>query len=711
MGCACASAHDNGLARTPPMGWNTFNCWSGEYDATMVEEVAQALAGSGMRDLGYVYDNIDGGWNNGSQSWLPDSGKFPAGIAPVADYVHSQGCKLGIYVDSAQGQETNVANRFAGWGVDFLKHDDYVTPVTGVTWTRMRDALIATGRPILYSIHTGGNNGSSTVANMWRTGSDIDNNWSAVMNSIGTHATDGSGQPGAWPDPDMLEVGNMNNDIEEMTHFSLWCVTSSPLIAGNDIRAMFLFTQYILQNSEAIAVNQDIAFATNGSYGGSGKRVKVSGALQVWLKTLTNGAKGVVLVNTGTITNTLAVNWSDIGLPSGTAQVRDLWEHTDLGSFTDSYSAPVPGHGCKFLKIVAGSDPIAAPPARWTPKPAASRPITALSRTGWSITSNLGNPGVYIDGDIDTPSMASGGGHTNWLVVDMKAPQTFNCVLLNSPVSGVDIAWKPYRVFASENNLYVYVSDNGTTWQGPVYSGYVGPKNYCAMGFAPQTARYIKVAESCARSDLAQGYDTFPFSGQDGGQVTELHVGNVTNHAPVVQTNTSAVAIKNQPLTLSLSQLTATATDADDDLLTVSAADTASTNGGTVSLTSSNLVYQPSADYTGADEFTCVITDSRGGLATNTVALSVLSRSTLAPTVVYGPVVESGHFTVRFSGAPGVTYTIQSAAPLSPLSWTPRANLTAPAQDQGLGIGVFELTDTLGGGSGQLYRAVFPPAQ
>ena len=704
-----ADALENGLARTPPMGWNSYNCWSAVYDAPMIEQIADALAHSGMRDLGYVYDNIDGAWNNGSQSWFPDPGKFPDGIAPVAQYVHSKGCKLGIYIDNGQGQETNVANRFAGWGVDFLKHDDWVTALSNPTWARMRDALMATGRPILNSIHTGENNGGTNVANMWRVSHDIDSDWATMMSCIGYHATDGSGQPGAWPDPDMLEVGNMNNDTEEMTHFSLWCVTSSPLIAGNDVRAMFLFTQYILQNSEAIAVNQDTAFATNPAYGGSGKRVKVSGVLQVWLKTLTNGAKAVVLVNTGTTTSTLTVNWSDIGLSSGAAQVRDLWEHANLGPFTNSYSAPVPGHGCKFLKIVAGSAPIPEPPPTWIPKPADSQPITPLSRGGWTITSNLGTPSVYMDGDINTPAMASGGTRTNWLVVDMKTAQTFDCVLLNSPIDGIGIAWKPYRVHASANELRLYVSDDGTTWQGPVYAGYMGPKNYAAMAFAPLTARYIRVVDACERTDWATSYDRRPFGGEDGEQVTELNVANITNHTPVIQTNASAVAIQNQPLMLSLEPLAAVANDPDGDLLTVSAADLVSTNGGTVSLRSTNLIYLPATNYTGADRFSYTISDGRGGLATNGVMLTVLSPGALAPTVVYGPVVAGGQFRVRFAGAPGITYTIESSDHLAVPSWTKKVNLIAPSEDQGLGIGVFEFSDTIATGTNRFYRAVYPP--
>ncbi|MEX0653080.1 MAG: glycoside hydrolase family 27 protein, partial [Phycisphaeraceae bacterium] len=264
---APALALDNGLAETPPMGWNTFNCWHGNYDAEMIKDVADAFVASGLKDVGYNYVNIDGGWNRAGGTWLPEESKFPAGIAPVADHVHEQGLMLGIYCDTAQGQEQEVAERFATWGCDFLKHDDWTTSLDNPTWETMRDALAATDRPILYSIHTGGNDGRPEVANMWRTSGDIGNTWESVMDCIGTY-TDGGGAPGAWPDPDMLQVGQhipdgspVLNFDEQKTHFSLWCVTSSPLILGNDVRAMFDETRSIVLNTEAIAVNQDISFA------------------------------------------------------------------------------------------------------------------------------------------------------------------------------------------------------------------------------------------------------------------------------------------------------------------------------------------------------------------------------------------------------------------------------------------------------------------
>ena len=526
-GWACA--HENGLARTPPMGWNTFNCWSGEYDAQMIKDTANALALSGLKDLGYEYVNIDGGWNARGGTWLPDPKKFPDGIAPVAKHVHSKGLKLGIYIDNGKGREKALANRFASWGIDFLKHDDWVTGFSNSTWAAMRDALLATGRPIFYSVHTSGNDGAADVCNMWRTSGDIDTNWKSVMDCIGTHATDGSGKPGAWPDPDMLEVGNLGNETEEITHFSLWCVTSSPLILGNDVRAMYSYVKYILGNSEAIGVNQDTAFAANPSYGGSGKRVKQSGNREIWLKTLSGGAKAVVLVNTGKTTASLALNWSEIGLPPGVAQVRDLWAHKNLGPFTNSYSAQVPKHGCKFLKIVAGSEPIPEPPARWIAKPRPLR-IAPLDRSGWTITAKpahgynqaKADPNRLIDNNVETaysinPTREGG----QWVIVDMKSPQTFNAVVCDGDKHGPNIP--PYESYSMVHRWEVYTSNDGTTWGRPVGTGIWGPRARTALMSLPrQTARYVKVV-----------YNRTCETGNDGGGwgleegVDELYVANV----------------------------------------------------------------------------------------------------------------------------------------------------------------------------------------
>jgi hypothetical protein len=182
----------------------------------------------------------------------------------------------------------------------------------------------------------------------------------------------------------------------------------------------------------------------------------------------------------------------------------------------------------------------------------------------------------------------------------------------------------------------------------------------------------------------------------------------MVDRAPVVQTQLSFYLLQDQALSLSREQLLAVASDADNDTLSVSGADANSTNGGTVTLTSTNLTYQPVVGYTGADLFSYTVSDGRGGQATNVVVVLVLAREAVAPSVVYGPFVAAGQFVVRFAGVSGLAYTIEATDTLEAPFWAKVVNVTAPAVDQGLGVGVFEFTESLGTGPSRFYRAVYP---
>jgi alpha-galactosidase len=223
----------------------------------------------------------------------------------------------------------------------------------------MRDALRASGRPIFYSINPG--NGQNdlcppntcslslpTIANMWRIGFDIAGNWGSVIRLIDANAKlDSYAGPGHWNDPDMMEVGNGLNDTEGRAHFSLWAIMAAPLIAGNDLRKMSAATKATLTNTEVIAVDQD-------PMGVQGRLVASPATnLQVWSKTLTGtNTRAVALLNRGSASASITVQWSALGIPTGAATVRDLWSHTDLGSFSGSYTATsVPSHGVVMLKV------------------------------------------------------------------------------------------------------------------------------------------------------------------------------------------------------------------------------------------------------------------------------------------------------------------------------------------------------------------------
>ncbi|HVZ89407.1 MAG TPA: glycoside hydrolase family 27 protein, partial [Polyangia bacterium] len=380
-GGGAAGAGGSGvLGATPPMGWNSWNTFQCNLNETLIKQIADIFVSSGMQAVGYDYVNLDDCWMDGRDSsgklqW--NTSKFPSGIPALATYVHGKGLKLGIYETpntttcvglyggishavavGSQGHETTDAQTFASWGVDYLKYDKCTGPLSG--FAVMGNALRATGRPIFYSINPGDGSGCPpnscsinlpTIANMWRIGFDINASWSSMIGLVDQDANLSSyAGPGHWNDPDMLEVGNSGlSDTEGRTHFSMWAILAAPLIAGNDLRSMSATTQATLTNSEVIAVDQD-------PLGAQGRLVASPGTnLQVWSKTLSGtDTRAVALLNRGTASASITVQWSALGIPGGAATVRDLWAHSDLGSFTGSYTASaVPSHGVVMLKVTS----------------------------------------------------------------------------------------------------------------------------------------------------------------------------------------------------------------------------------------------------------------------------------------------------------------------------------------------------------------------
>jgi alpha-galactosidase len=360
------------LARTPPMGWNSWNKFTNQVSDAMVREMADAIVSSGMRDAGYVYVNIDDTWealHRDSRGNITTNNKFPD-MKKLADYVHSKGLKLGIYsspgpktcagyMGSYQHEEQD-AKTFASWGIDYLKYDwcsasqvytnnDQAT-MAGA-YAKMGLALLSSGRPIVFSLCQYGNLdvgewGERVGGNLWRTTGDIQDNWNS-MSHIGFDLQPGREKyawAGHWNDPDMLEIGNGGmTDAEYQTHMSLWCILSAPLLAGNDIRSMSPSIASILMNKEVIAVDQD-------RLGRQGVRVAKDGDLEVWAKPLAEGAYAVGLFNRSAEAGKITAKWSDIGI-QGSHAVRDLWKHQDLGSVADAFTAEVPSHGVVMIKV------------------------------------------------------------------------------------------------------------------------------------------------------------------------------------------------------------------------------------------------------------------------------------------------------------------------------------------------------------------------
>jgi alpha-galactosidase len=390
---APAMALENGLARTPPMGWNGYNHFSRNVTAAIVEAEARALVSSGMKAAGYTYVNLDGGWDllqrNSSGQLQPDPAKFPDGIAPVAQYVHSLGLKFGIYASAgttncagtsagSYGNYQQDADTFASWGVDYVKFDYCDIPyqnypgmtemqVGQLLGTQMEQALASTGRPMVYDINDA--NGTRNhdldwtwapgIANLWRVTSDINDSYTSMLNHFcGCGLTPPASYdlelsqyaaPGAWNDPDMLEVGNGGmTDTEDQTEFSLWAEMAAPLLAGNDLTTMSEATREILTNREVIAVDQD-------PLGRQGYEVQSTNGLWVLTKPLANGDRAVVLFNQNTTSAQITTDAAQVGLPQAPVYIlRDLWQHTTSLS-KGTISATVPGHAVVMYRVSAPS--------------------------------------------------------------------------------------------------------------------------------------------------------------------------------------------------------------------------------------------------------------------------------------------------------------------------------------------------------------------
>jgi alpha-galactosidase len=369
-----AAAVDNGLARTPQMGfnnWNTTGCGS-QFNEAMVKGIADLFVSSGLKAAGYTYVNLDDCWalpsRDGAGNLVADPTRFPDGIKAVADYVHSKGLKFGLYSSAGTktcnsagfpgglGHEQQDANLWASWGVDYLKYDNCNN--NGVDaqqrYKTMGDALKATGRPILYSICEWGSNQpwnwAPAIGNSWRTTGDISDNWASMIgNAHQNQALAQYAKPGAWNDPDMLEVGNGGmTDTEYRTHFSLWSQMAAPLLIGSDIRSATPATMAILQNTDVIAVDQD-------PLGKQGTVVSSSGGLVVMSKQLSNGDRAVTLTNENGSAATVTTSAAAVGMASASSyRLANLWTKA-VSSTSGSISASVPAHGTVMYRVSAGS--------------------------------------------------------------------------------------------------------------------------------------------------------------------------------------------------------------------------------------------------------------------------------------------------------------------------------------------------------------------
>lgn len=351
----------NGLARTPPMGFSTWNHFATEIDDRTIREIADALVATGLRDAGYVHVNIDDGWQGtrDASGVLQPNAKFPD-MKALADYLHERGLKLGIYTSpgpkscagfaGSYGHEEQDARTFAAWGVDYVKYDwcsaglIYDDADMPAVYQKMAEALRKTGRPMVYSICQYGRAevwrwGAAAGGNLWRTTGDIADRWPVVA-TIGFAQDELSpyAGPGHWNDPDMLEVGNGGmTTAEYRSHMSLWALLAAPLIAGHDVRRSSPETLAILTNRAVIAIDQD-------PLGRAGKRVAARGPLEVWSRPLEGGRTAVALFNRGELPAKVETTFGQLGVPRVDNAV-DVWSGNALALSGDAIAADVEPHG------------------------------------------------------------------------------------------------------------------------------------------------------------------------------------------------------------------------------------------------------------------------------------------------------------------------------------------------------------------------------
>jgi alpha-galactosidase len=363
----------DGLAPTPPMGWNSWNTFAVNIDENLVKGVADAMIANGMQKAGYTYIVIDDAWEAKERDSLgniiPDPLKFPSGLKALGDYLHAKGFKFGIHncagtktcadYPGGRGHEFQDARSYASWGVDYLKYDwcNHGTANAQETYKTMRDALHTAGRPIVFSLCEWGNNQpwlwAEKVGHLWRTTGDIrdcydcqgvyDIGWKFILDK--QDGLEKYAGPDHWNDPDMLEVGNKGLSVaESRAHFTLWCMLAAPLMAGNDVRHMTDETREILTNRDVIAIDQD-------PLGKQGYRFMDHPSKQIWAKELSNGEWAVCFFNAGSEPLDLRVTWSNLSFLQGAYRIRDVWAKKDLGKTDENFARKIPSHDVLLVRL------------------------------------------------------------------------------------------------------------------------------------------------------------------------------------------------------------------------------------------------------------------------------------------------------------------------------------------------------------------------
>jgi alpha-galactosidase len=377
----------NNLAPTPPMGWNSWNTFQSKINEQLVRDIADIFERDGYKNAGYNYIIIDDCWSlherDKDGNLVADPAKFPEGMKALADYVHSKGLKLGIYSDAgnqtcagypgSKDHEMQDAQLFASWGIDYLKYDWCSTQGlnTVEAYTKIRDALYAAGRPIVLGICEWGNTQpwlwGKEIGQLWRISGDITPCFDCVVdhgsykdwgimkivdlrNDIRKYAG-----PNGWNDYDMMEVGNGMTVSEDRAHFSIWCMLSTSLIMGNDLRSASPAAIEILTNKNAIAINQD-------PLGVQAFKYKDIDSTEVWVKPLKNDEWAICFLNRKKESITVNFNWSDnfiidpdfsynVNFKNEKFKILNVWTGKKAGTTRKPLKAVIPVHDVVMLRL------------------------------------------------------------------------------------------------------------------------------------------------------------------------------------------------------------------------------------------------------------------------------------------------------------------------------------------------------------------------
>ena len=361
--------------RNPPiMGWSSWNHFHVSINEQLIKEQADAMVSSGLYNAGYRFINIDDGYFGGRDAdgkLFSHKIKFPSGMKSLAEYIHGKKLKAGIYSDAGQNtcgsiydndpngigvgiyghieQDCNLF--FKEWKYDFLKIDwcggERMKLDEETEYSKIIDVVKAIDSTIVFNVCRWKFPGEWAIkkADSWRISGDIRPTFSSVLGIIDLNADLYKyASAGHYNDMDMLQVGRGMSYDEDKTHFSMWCMLNSPLLAGNDLRHMTKQTIEILTNKEIITLNQDTDLM-------QGKRVSSENNVEVWIKTATNGKKNAIaILNRSDDEKIFKLDAQRLGI-SKKNKIRDLWLHQSLGKIGTEKTFTIPKHGIVVLKI------------------------------------------------------------------------------------------------------------------------------------------------------------------------------------------------------------------------------------------------------------------------------------------------------------------------------------------------------------------------